>query len=44
MKSLLEKMGDTYSIQEDYLLPNLTLPEQDKPHWNLGRAAQKVPE
>ena len=30
MKSDFEKMGGTYSQVGDYLLPNLTLPEQDE--------------
>lgn len=28
-KSLFEQMGGTYTQVEDYLLPNLTLPEQE---------------
>ena len=32
MKSLLEQMGGTYTLQGDYYLPNLTLPiEENKP-------------
>ncbi len=29
MKSLFEQMGGTYSQQGDYLIPNITLPEEE---------------
>ena len=49
MKSLFEELGGTYMQQGAYLLPNLTLPEQeDRPIniWgsggeNFSRAATK---
>lgn len=30
MKSLFEQLSGTYSNQNDYLIPNLTLPENEK--------------
>ena len=29
MKSLFEQMGGTYREENDYLIPNLTLPEEE---------------
>ncbi len=29
MKSLFEQMGGTYSQQGDYLIPNITLPQEE---------------
>ena len=30
MKSLFEQIGDTYREENDYLIPNLTLPVKNK--------------
>ena len=35
MKSLFEEMGGTYRQEGDYLIPNLTLP--DEPEYQIGK-------
>ena len=35
MKSLFEQMGGTYHQEGDYLIPNLTLP--DEPEYQIGK-------
>lgn len=35
MKSLFEKMGGTYRQEGDYLIPNLTLPDDD--NYEIGK-------
>ena len=35
MKSLFEQMGGTYRQEGDYLIPNLTLP--DEPEYQIGK-------
>lgn len=35
MKSLFEQQGGTYSMVDDYRIPNLTLP--DEPEYEIGR-------
>ena len=35
MKSLFEKMGGTYRQEGDYLIPNLSLP--DEPEYQIGK-------
>ena len=42
-ESLFEQMGGTYTQVGDYMLPNLTIPEEEqKPIGIWGRAARKV--
>ena len=36
MKSLFEEMGGTYRQEGDYLIPNLTLP--DEPEYQIGKS------
>lgn len=38
-KTIFEQLGGTYSQQEDYLLPNLKLPEQSE--YNIGVWGQR---
>ena len=38
-KTIFEKLGGTYSQQEDYLLPNLKMPEQ--PEYRIGVWGQR---
>ena len=35
MKSLFEQLGGTYRQEGDYLIPNLTLP--DEPEYQIGK-------
>ena len=35
MKSLFEEMGGTYRQEDDYLIPNLALP--DEPEYQIGK-------
>ena len=35
MKSLFEEMGGTYRQEGDYLIPNLSLP--DEPEYQIGK-------
>ena len=42
-ESLFEQMGGTYTQVGDYMLPNLTIPEEEqKPIGIWGTAARKV--
>ncbi len=36
MKSSFEQMGGNYSQQGDYLIPNITLPQEENQHIDIG--------
>ena len=34
--------GISYTLVGDYYIPDLQLPEENRPHWNLGADAQSL--